>query len=571
VLKRYSIERKWFKKGNNIEKQFWVYDLTENDHKYQASLSENWSDYVESFFPAQIAPFFFFDGEKIEALADFEKSGHLVHAAIHSLLGLNLVDQLDVDLVTLEKRKHKDVLAGNDQDIIDDLEKQLLDLSNRRDELKTEAGQLYNQKDSIADDLESLNAEYRQQGGDLFEKRLDLEQLQQSQQEKLAQQENILREIATGSSPLRLVKHFLVDIRNQAKIEENAHREQLLCEVLDDRDLKLIERISEQVTQKTILHDIELYLQEDRNNRRKSTNVEKYICLDSDGQRDLDILLENELPVLENSINETVGNIKKLREQIESTEISIGAIPDESKLSDIIAKRKELQENLVICENSLRITAEEIERTQRQYDQKNSELKRELTRVAHADFKQNDTKRLVTFSSKVRETLEIFRGKVIEKHIGDIETLVLDSFNSLIRKKTLVKKLKIDRGNYQVRLFNSVGDEIMPGRLSAGERQLLATALLWGICKAAGKPLPTIIDTPMGRLDTSHRTNLIDNYFPNASHQILLLSTNEEIVGKYHDKLVPYISRTCLLTHNESNGGTSVREGYFKQETERAH
>lgn len=102
-------------------------------------------------------------------------------------------------------------------------------------------------------------------------------------------------------------------------------------------------------------------------------------------------------------------------------------------------------------------------------------------------------------------------------------------------------------------------------RLSAGERQLLATSMLWGLARASGRPVPTIIDTPLGRLDSSHRKHLVERYFPNASHQVLLLSTDEEIVGHYHETLKPFIARTYLLAHSEQIGQTQIEEGYFQK------
>jgi len=561
--KRYSIERKWFKKGNRIEKQFWVYELAGKDIKFNPALSENWADYVESFFPTQVAPFFFFDGEKIEALADFEKSGDLVHAAIHGLLGLNLVNQLELDLLTLEKKKHKDLGSEDDEKSIELLSDQLRDCHNRIDELKTEEAQLNNEHDELNKQLELVEIKFRQQGGALYEQRFDLEKQLRLQHEELANQEAHLRDIASGTAPLSLVKHLLLDINAQALIEENAHREELLCGVLDGRDQALMDRLAKQVTEKSVIADMASYLREDRRKRSDSARVEKYLGLDSDGQRDLSALLESELPALGKTIPEVLIRIKTCRDKVEATNIAIGSIPDESKIASIIVERVRIKTELSKSATTLKVVNEEIERAQRQYDQKNIELRRELVRAADARFEGKDTRRMLQYASKVRETLEQFRDKVIEKHIGEIEVLVLQSFKNLLRKDKLVEKLRIDRSNYQVRLYDGSGSEIMPERLSAGERQLLATALLWGICQAAGKPLPTIIDTPMGRLDTSHRTKLIENYFPSASHQVLLLSTNEEIVGQYYEKLRPYIARTWVLRHSESKGGTIVRQGYF--------
>ena len=100
-------------------------------------------------------------------------------------------------------------------------------------------------------------------------------------------------------------------------------------------------------------------------------------------------------------------------------------------------------------------------------------------------------------------------------------------------------------------------------RLSAGERQLLATSLLWGLARASGRPLPTIIDTPLGRLDSSHRRHLIERYFPVASHQVILLSTDEEIDEDSLKRLQPHISRSYHLQFDEALRSTRVTPGYF--------
>jgi DNA sulfur modification protein DndD len=87
--------------------------------------------------------------------------------------------------------------------------------------------------------------------------------------------------------------------------------------------------------------------------------------------------------------------------------------------------------------------------------------------------------------------------------------------------------------------------------------------MLWGLARASGRPVPTVIDTPLGRLDSDHRTNLVERYFPNASHQVLLLSTDEELVNGYLEKLTPFVARTYRLEHDEKSGQSTIREGYF--------
>lgn len=76
--------------------------------------------------------------------------------------------------------------------------------------------------------------------------------------------------------------------------------------------------------------------------------------------------------------------------------------------------------------------------------------------------------------------------------------------------------------------------------------------------------MPTIIDTPLGRLDSSHRRHLVDRYFPLASHQVILLSTDEEIVGGYHKALAPFVAHHYRLAHDEAFGQTRIEPGYFE-------
>src|SRR5205085_7035875 len=164
---------------------------------------------------------------------------------------------------------------------------------------------------------------------------------------------------------------------------------------------------------------------------------------------------------------------------------------------------------------------------------------------------------------RVKQTLQKFRVAVVERHVGRIERLILESFRQLLRKKSLISALHIDPQKFSLELLGADGQAISPDRLSAGERQLLAVSMLWGLARASGRPLPTVIDTPLGRLDATHRINLVERYFPYASHQVLLLSTDEEIDEEHYKTLKPSIGHTYKLEYDDAKGVTSVKPGYF--------
>jgi DNA sulfur modification protein DndD len=127
----------------------------------------------------------------------------------------------------------------------------------------------------------------------------------------------------------------------------------------------------------------------------------------------------------------------------------------------------------------------------------------------------------------------------------------------------LIRDLHIDPETFAIKLTGGDGRPLPFSSLSAGERQLLATSLLWGLAKASGRPLPTIIDTPLGRLDSSHRRHLLERYFPVASHQVILLSTDEEITETNLTKIQPFVGRSYQLMYDEQLRSTTIQPGYF--------
>lgn len=106
--------------------------------------------------------------------------------------------------------------------------------------------------------------------------------------------------------------------------------------------------------------------------------------------------------------------------------------------------------------------------------------------------------------------------------------------------------------------------------LSAGERQIYAIAMLDALAKTSGRKLPIIIDTPLGRLDSKHRKKLVENYFPSASHQVIILSTDTEIDKTYLTSLKDHISHTIMLDYIGTEGSSSVEPGYFWKNAETA-
>jgi hypothetical protein len=107
--------------------------------------------------------------------------------------------------------------------------------------------------------------------------------------------------------------------------------------------------------------------------------------------------------------------------------------------------------------------------------------------------------------------------------------------------------------------INGGGKTTLFDAIQRGEANLCGVDAV-GLARAAARPLPAVIDTPMARLDAVHRQNLIERYLPHASHQFVLLSTDPEVDRHYYPLLQPFLARAYHLNYDEDSRVT-VGEG----------
>ncbi|ASC69479.1 hypothetical protein XM38_004060 [Halomicronema hongdechloris C2206] len=158
-----------------------------------------------------------------------------------------------------------------------------------------------------------------------------------------------------------------------------------------------------------------------------------------------------------------------------------------------------------------------------------------------------------------------FRKRLTKQKLGELEQSITQYFLLLLHKSSLVHRVMVDADTFRLDLYDTEGDLLPIQCLSAGEKQLLAIAFLRGLASVSGRQLPVAIDTPLGRLDSEHRRHLVERYFPQASHQVILLSTDTEIrteeVGQLRAQGA--IAREYLLEYDPSQRQTAIKEGYF--------
>jgi DNA sulfur modification protein DndD len=169
----------------------------------------------------------------------------------------------------------------------------------------------------------------------------------------------------------------------------------------------------------------------------------------------------------------------------------------------------------------------------------------------------------VFLASRVQSVLGRYEKELKHRKIEELEDLTTEMYRRLARKDDFVGRVKINPQTFDVAVHDPRGRIRVKRSLSAGEKQIYAISLLWGLAKASDVELPIIIDTPFARLDSEHRTKIARHYFPHASEQVIILSTDEEIDHRYVELLKPYIAKGFLIEHSDTQRSSFIKEGYW--------
>jgi DNA sulfur modification protein DndD len=554
-IRHYEIERSWQVKGMETKDKVNVKcDDVEDPH-----LSEYWDEFVNEFIPLSLSDLFFFDGEKIENLAHPQRSSELVKTGIESLLGLDLLSQLQIDLAQVDKKRR----AGNlDQSIMakvesceDEMGQHNVVMSDLKKDLAKNEQQLGDTNIAINKARQTV----RNAGAHLIEKRDELKFELGAIEAKIKLTKSEQIKLAAGVGPLGLVKDLIEQTKAQISLETEAKQAKVLDEAIIAYDEKILSALKTTAAPKQTIEQVRQTMAEQAQSRQKLASVECYLNTDLGIFNGLDERIAQEEKQRKRLKNEEV----RLLEQQAFLQKQLDTIPAYESVQHLITELADYEANF----KNLHTQHKQKQQLLEQATAKSHVLSQRYTNLLAQQNKDTfEQKRSIQVSEhikRLKSTLKGFAEQLISENIEYLQTLVKQKFDALGRKSQLISDLKISPTSFEITLYDSIGKALEPGKLSAGERQLLAIAILWGLAEASGKELPTVIDTPLGRLDGKHRSNLVNNYFPKAGPQVILLSTDEEIIGDYYQQLKPYVAREFHISYDEQNKTSGFNEGYF--------
>jgi DNA sulfur modification protein DndD len=527
------------------------------------TLLNTWDEYIENLLPLGISNLFLFDGEQVKELAAQETPPIGVFDAIQSLLGLELAERLASDLDVLVSRKRREVASKIQLAAIDEIETKLEQQQLELGELEAELIQLEAKLKIAIDREEQAFDKFVQEGGKITAEGKELALASQVIQNRIEQQRQGLRDLAAGSLPLTLITPLLTQIQSQGSIEFEHQQGKAALNLLLDRDRKLIDYLQQQTLIASQIANIKDFLEIE--NQRIASKIEltepAWLNADAETLAKLDNMINYEVDRDKHQFTELQSQLIKLETELDflDRQIAEAASPEE------YTRLKQQESNARQIVSQLKADLIVGNRRFQELDRTIVKTKQELATYTETNIKLKNDRHIIDSVAKVKATLQIFKEKLTLKKINRLENEVTECFRYLLHKSELVQRVAIDSTTFTLSLYDCDGKLLPKHRLSAGEKQLLAIALLWGLARVSGRQLPIAIDTPLGRLDSSHRTNLIERYFPAASEQVILLSTDTEIAENElaNLRVQGAITREYLLHHDPNQQRTEVRSGYF--------
>ena len=565
----YLVRRSWEPKGaTSITEQL---EVRRNGDLLDEVESQFWPDFIRSLIPPGVSQLFFFDGEKIKRLAEGHTESDALADSVKALLGLDLVERLQTDLDIYCAREIKNSADADAANKLAEFIQRQQELSSKREHFSHEEQELATKLQLLNLEIERAEQRLAQRGkglatqfGELRERRVELEA-------KIETIKNALRELCEGSVLLLMCPRLCGELGKQLDAEAQLARwSSSRNEIV--RALKTVERrlLASAVTKKlgldragkSVISEEIFDVSKQLSDRPKSLREAKIVHAMSDGERtQVTRLVAQAQESLPKRVKALSKDLARCEEESHTIHGQLNQIPDDAELVPYVKKLSALHAQHATCVADMGRIAEQ-----------RSEVENELAAVCRAKDRllaaQADARDLgdrVALAYKARAALDLYLERLTEAKVAELQGVVLECFRRICRKNDLVATLQIDPKTFEVTLKDPQGHVVPREALSAGEKQIFAIALLWSLARVSGRPLPMIIDTPLGRLDSIHRKKLVEHYFPNASHQVIVLSTDTEVDREYFMQLRSSISHTIALD-NHKGGWTETRNGYFWNE-----
>lgn len=507
--------------------------------------------YVNAILPANVRPYFFFDGEKMDDLT--RADNREVEEAIRNVMRLPALERAEDHLSSIAAEYRRGVkkqgspelerLISREEELRAEKEKAI----KRREELKEEI-RLARQQIT---DLETKLREKEATRG--LQERRDrtqdaLGQLERQEGEKVQSIQQLVNRscISLLSESARKALVVVDEKRERGEIPSGI-REQFVKDLLEKlecicgRPFQVGDGVHERLS--SLL------------NRTTSSKLESEVLRLGGNLRALSSIASDQTSYL-TSLARDHANIKLTMEQLykelDDVKRQLGDVPEE-EIAGLERRRFQFQRNLemAIAEqggietkiSSINQQIEEITKRKREAEAKEKKLLL-LTRKEE-------------LAQKAADAVVRIKEQFFEQTRHEIEAATREVFAELAWKQKHFQDIKLDQ-DFRLEVIDRWGTPTRK-ELSAGERQILSLSFICAMAKVSGEAAPLVMDTPFGRLSGNHLSAVAEN-LPDLASQLILFVTDREWDEASRTGLEPRAGAQYELKFDQTTSCTEITE-----------
>lgn len=519
--------------------------------------------------PREIAKFFLFDAEKIVSLAEIRNKSEKrnLNKAYSEVLGISKYENLKKHLETLRVKLRKKSASISDQKKLDNL---INDANQLRELISLNESQINDAKIDIEKNR-TLSEQYQEklirEGNTMsVEDIIKAKKLRDSLKLKNAETKAQLKDLV-DLAPFAIASKKLLELNDQVHAELEQKQDRVDREYFENNLTAIKNQIKFQVKQRKFsdsigkeINDILDSVFEPNPEYKKSKSVKTLLDLTEQQRNELLSIIENLTKSYKEQFKALVKEEKDSRFLLNQTLRKISNA--ESKENDLLVKRyksEKLKVDKLIKELSETQIKLMIDNGILQQDlATKTKLISELTKTVQLD-EINEQKDKVT--SRLIDELNLFIVKFKSEKKHALQDRLKQELQKLMHKADFIDNVLIDLNEdlLEISLFDKAGNEVEKESLSKGEQQLYATALLKSLVDESGIQFPIFIDSPLQKFDKTHSKNIIKEFYPSISRQVILFPLLEkELTENEYTLLAPNIAQAFVI--KSKNAESSIVE-----------
>lgn len=525
---------------------------------------EQYNRLIDKIMPYYASPFFIFDGEEVKEIIVRQKQAEMKEA-IHKITGMNSYQQLIQDLNTLKAEIETKIIKAQRGNQSHTLQLQLEESQSKLTELEAKKRDYIFKIRDFEEKIEVLRTKRNKIYSQNSRSREEIVKRQGKLSSEIDQKKEALNSLLKESIVPIILKDKVLELKKRLKLENEVRNTKLVKQASLKPYRQFMESLlnipitpsltSEQISQiNQIGEDIWINQHE-----IKVSPTNEILELHDISSKDYQVL-QNYQTRDSHEISNLINRIEKLEQEFEATEVELRNAPEFKDTAIENEKIDSFTKHVGQLTLQLRSTNNKI---QKENDIKTS-ITNKLTRssgstgdLGQLNQQLEQTKAVISAISRYISEVTILKANFIKEEFSQM-------LLKLFRKQEEFGKIEFDINTFTIRLFNDKMQEISINDRSAGEMQMISSALIWALIKVSDLDLPVVIDTPLGRLDSHHRNQLINNYYNDLSKQVIILSTDTEITDDYITVMKNNSHKQYMLDYNETKKYTLIREGYFE-------